>query len=77
MMTISKGNLVYVPSKVELYKFNESVDIGPQYFGFKQVEILEKPMNLLLLESTSDNKFVKVWYDGEEWFVDKRDIRDL
>jgi len=53
------------------------VDIGPSYAGFKQIEILEKPMNLLLLETTSDNKFVKVWYEGEEWFVDKRDVRNL
>jgi len=77
MMIMKKGNLVYVPSRVELYKFVDSADVGPTYAGFKEVHHLDKPMNLLLLENTSEHKFVKVWYNGEEWFVDKTDVRDI
>jgi len=75
-----KGDLVYVPSEVKLLQFHDvGIEIDPRktYIGPSPIKVhrLEKPTNLLLMENNlSDEKYIKVWFNGSEWYVDKRDI---
>jgi hypothetical protein len=81
---MSKGDLVYVPSEVRLLQFhdipNEWHSPNDTYVGPSPIKMhrLEKPTNLLLLETDLlDEKYIKVWYNGGEWYVDKDDISYL
>ena len=81
---MTKGDLVYVPSEVKLLQFHdvgiEWKDPYETYIGPSPIKIhrLEKPTNLLLIEdNVLDEKYIKVWYNGAEWYVDKRDIRGI
>ena len=79
-MIMKAGDLVYIPSEVKLMQFNElDKDINPEntYIGPLKIHRLEKPINLLLIEDMSDKKYVKVWYNGDGWCVDKYDISAL
>jgi len=78
---MTKGDLVYVPSEVKLLQFHdiglESIDPHKTYIGPSPIKVhrLEKPTNLLLMENNlSDEKYIKVWYNGSEWYVNKNDI---
>ena len=76
------GDLVYIPSEVVLSQFNEidDIDLEKIYIGPSPMKILrlERPANLLLTEiKLLDKKYVKVWYNGEEWHVDKHDVNML
>lgn len=74
--------MVYVPAESTLLKFNKDVDIDnidPQetYMGPAPVRFLrlEKPINLIVLESQLTDIYVKVWYNGEEWLLRKNDVK--
>jgi len=76
------GDLVYIPSEVTLLQFNSIEGFDPEktYIGPSPVKThkLEKPANLLLTEMTAlDKTHIKVWYNGDEWYVNKKDINVL
>jgi len=77
---MKKGDLVYIPAETRLLQYNKEMKdisskeryIGPAPIKFNK---LTKPLNLLLIEENAGNEYVKVWYRGEEWFVEKKNIR--
>ena len=78
---MQKGNLVYIPAEVTLLQFNEEIGknmhpertyIGPSPIKFHQ---LKRPMNLLLVDNIPDEKYIKVWFNGDKWFVNKTDAQ--
>ena len=80
-MVLFKGDLIYVPSEVQLLQFTDlgdkHLDVEVTYVGPSPIKTyrLEKPSNLLLIENdTHDVSYVKVLYNGEEWYVSKKDI---
>ena len=77
---MKKGDLVYVPAETRLLQYNKEInDIDPEktYIGPAPIKFdtSNKPLNLLLLEVDTDNSHVKVLYQGEEWFVEKKNIK--
>ena len=76
------GDLIYVPAHITLMEFDESItEIDPQktYVGPSPVSFhnLEKPVNLLLLETPYENNkhdLVSVLYNGEKMYINKNDI---
>ena len=77
---MKKGDLVYVPAETRLLQYNKEVkDVDPEktYIGPTPIKFnrLTKPLNLLLIEENAGNECVKVWYQGEEWFVEKKNIK--
>jgi hypothetical protein len=78
------GDLVYAPSEVRLLKFNDpdyseyTKGILPpdtSYITPIKVCRLKAPTNLLLTETMmAYQKYLKVLYDGDEWYIDKNDI---
>ena len=74
------GDLVYIPSDVKLLQFHENIEhIDPEktYVGPSPIRVctLEKPTNLLLIDlGKNGEKYVKVLYDGTEWYVEKQDV---
>tara|TARA_R110000824_G_scaffold67377_8_gene174601 strand:+ start:41393 stop:41647 length:255 start_codon:yes stop_codon:yes gene_type:complete len=77
------GDLVYVPSEVRLLQFNDTIEyFNPEetYIGPSPIKMhqLKRPINLLLMETNLlDEKYIKVWYDGGEWYVDKSDVNNI
>ena len=58
---LKTGDLVYVP-------------LTDAFFEISFVE----PTNLLLASnSLTDKKYLKVLYDGDEWYVDRADINEI
>jgi len=64
---MKKGDLLYAPSHVRLYKFNQEGQVQNYY-------VLKEPVNLLLLEKDIRD-YVKVWFAGEEWYISHDDTR--
>ena len=79
---IKKGELVYVPAETTLVKFNKEVEnidipLDKTYIGPSPLKVnkLERPMYLLLVESgLIEEKYIKVWYAGEDWCVRHKDV---
>jgi len=69
LKAINNGELVYVPSKVRLCRYFDT-SRGMQVKDFL---VLEEPRCLLVVEN-KDDKEIGVNYNGETWYVSKRDI---
>ena len=72
---LSVGELVYVPTNVSLFKFNNYGKNSTNYYN--QIapqgrKLIEEPLNLLVADVTSLH--VGVVYNGEVWYVDQRDV---
>ena len=75
------GDLVYVPAHITLMQFDESIKqidpnetyVGPSPLRFHE---LEKPTNLLLLESHDEDasEWLPVLYQGERLYINKHDV---
>ena len=79
-MRPSKGDLVYIPSHVNMYKFHDRSPWLPpdpaQHGVFKQYVIFYSPKTLLLTENKLlFKKYYKVWYGGDEWYVLHSDVK--
>ena len=79
MMHLKAGDLLYVPADITLMEFDETIDsIDPQvtYVGPSPVKYynLEKPTNVLLLETKSTSDWLPVLYKGEKMYINKNDI---
>ena len=74
------GDLVYIPADVKLLQFHDNVKhINPAetYIGPSPIKIytLKKPNNLLLVDlGETGERYVKVLYSGDEWYVEKQDV---
>jgi len=71
------GDLVYAPSEVRLLKFHdeEYTEYPSRRNTPTKVYRLKAPTNLLLTEAkTTYEKYLKVLYDGDEWYVDENDV---
>ena len=66
---INNGELVYIPSKVRLCRYFDT-SRGMQVKDFL---ILDEPRHMLVVENDSE-KEIGVNYNGETWYVSKRDI---
>jgi len=66
---INNGELVYVPSQVRLCRYFDTAR-GMQVKDFL---VLDEPRHLLVVEN-NDSKEIGVNYNGETWYVSKRDI---
>ena len=72
-MTLQAGDLLYIPSEVYIYRFDDDMPGLPVDAAWT----LEKPTNALLLESEEkNNNWLKILYNGENVYVDKHDIRN-
>jgi len=75
--------LVYAPSEVSLLQFYENIkydDPSKTYVGQSPIKVvrLKVPTNLLLTETALlDKKYLKVLYNGDEWYVDEDDVSKL
>ena len=65
-----KGDLVYIPAEVSLYKMK----LGIPY----DFRMTQKPCNAVILDSkkspTSAGDMYKIFYDGHEWYVLFNDV---
>jgi len=83
IMTLKVGDLVYVPSEVRLLQFLDVdyiVDPKRTYVGKSPIKVckLKAPTNLLLTGTTLlDKKYLKVLYNGDEWYIDENDINTI
>ena len=83
IMTLKVGDLVYVPSEVRLLQFYEiDPQFDPQltYVGKSPIKVcrLPSPGHLLLTGTTLlDKRYLKVLYNGDEWYVDESDINTI
>lgn len=78
------GDLVYAPSEVKLLKFHEHEHSSApqlQRMAMKvpaRVHQLKAPTNLLLTQTkTPYGDYLKVLYDGDEWYVEEKDINTI
>lgn len=77
------GDLVYAPSEVRLLKFHERELREPELRHVltevpTRVHQLKSPTNLLLTQtSTPYGNYLKVLYDGDEWYVERKDINTI
>jgi len=79
MIHLKMGDLIYVPAHITLMEFDETIDaIDPEltYVGPSPIKYhnLEKPTNVLLLETKSTNDWLPVLYNGEKMYINKSDI---
>ncbi len=80
MKFLSKGDLVYVPSAVRLYKF--ILGKSGKIDHFSTWYAVQKPMNLLYLGplnssdyyGSEDKVWQKVLFQNQEWAVKEEDI---
>ena len=78
-MTRKTCDLIYCPAGTVLIQYNKEFDDGKYpppdqtYIGPSPVKYrkLEKPANILLLEEKSRDNHSKIWFDGEEWYIEK------
>ena len=83
IMTLKVCDLVYVPSEVRLLQFLDVegiVDPRRTYVGKSPIKVykLKAPTNLLLTGTTLlDKKYLKVLYNGDEWYIDENDINTI
>jgi len=78
------GDLVYAPSEVRLLKFHEQENFSGTQLQRMAAKVptkvyhLKAPTNLLLTQtSTPYGNYLKVLYDGDEWYVERRDINTI
>jgi len=81
-MTLKVGDLIYVPSEVRLLQFHDVEHSDPKktYIGKSPIRIcrLPAPTNLLLTETRlTDKRYLKVLYNGDEWYIDENDINTI
>ena len=75
-----KGDLIYAPADVMIMKFNENIkrlDTTKTYIGPAPIKVhhLAKPMRLLVVETEStEEKYLKVLFNGAKWHINKSDI---
>jgi len=79
MRYLKTGDLIYVPAHITLMEFDETIDnieVDKTYVDSSPVKYhnLEKPTNVLLLESNSNNDWLPVLYNGEKVYINKNDI---
>ena len=79
MTYLKTGNLIYVPADITLMEFDETtseIDLEKTHIGPSPVKYhnLERPTNVLLLESRSNNDWLPVLYNGEKMYINKNDI---
>jgi len=74
MTSFKKGDLVFVPSSVRLVQFNcdDQTSVGLPLFIQKHT-ITNKPSHAVLMGNSFDN-YCKVYYNGEYWFADIKDV---
>jgi len=73
MTPLKAGDLLYIPSQVYIYRFDDDTPGKPADSTWP----LTKPVNVLLLESEEKNNiWLKILYNGENVYVDKHDIKD-
>ena len=76
------GDLVYIPAETMLVKFNKDIEtldipLDKTYIGPAPLKInkLKRPQYLLLVEEELvEEKYIKVFYAGEDWCVQKKDV---
>tara|TARA_R110002110_G_scaffold197226_1_gene407346 strand:+ start:212 stop:463 length:252 start_codon:yes stop_codon:yes gene_type:complete len=78
-MNYKKGQLVYMPAGARVVKFADEPDktMREEYASVVSIfRVLEEPHNVLLTKTFLKNfkSHVCVYYDGEEWFADKRNV---
>lgn len=69
MLEYNKGELVYVPSHVRLHRYFDTTR-GVMVRDFLT---LDEPKTLLVVE-VNPEKQIGVHFQGEVWYVDKKDI---
>ena len=79
MRYLKTGDLIYVPAHITLMEFDETIDnieVDKTHVDSSPVKYhnLEKPTNVLLLESNSNNDWLPVLYNGEKMYINKSDI---
>ena len=73
-----KGELVYLPCEVMLYKFSFTTDQQLSLPMAEEYVKIKNPVSVLLLESKPINeKFLKVLYAGQPVYVDKAHARKV
>ena len=78
-----KGDLVYLPAEVMLYKFRSDLthtNPTETYMGPAPIQVftLKKPTNVLLMENEKKmEKYYKILYDSECWHVLANDIKSI
>ncbi len=76
MRKLRKGDLVYLPSKVTLYKFEKSNRWGQIPFVSRAVQT-SKPLTTAFVGLNQDYRgegYCKVLYNGEIWNVESNKI---
>jgi len=73
-------DLIYCPAGTVLIQYNKEFEeanvnlrsdetyIGPSPIKYKK---LEKPANILLMEEVSRDNHSKIWFEGEEWYIER------
>ncbi len=72
------GDLIYYPAGTMLIQYNKEIEnleldpnktyIGPSPIKYKK---LEKPTNAIMLDEDARDNCSKIWFEGEEWYVEK------
>ena len=65
-----KSKLIYVPAGVNLYKIPAGIEINTKP-SIVEYHTLKKPKDLLILQSFQDK--MRVLYEGQAWYVNKKD----
>jgi len=68
MHSLKPGHLVYIPSSVELIKYNLNEDCPSDCMLTKQ------PLRVLITRQSDKNKNVGIHYEGSTWYVRETDI---
>jgi hypothetical protein len=69
LKAINNGELVYIPTHVRLYRYFDTA----RGLQIKDYVILEEPRHLLVVENSGE-KDVGVHYNGEIWYVEKKNV---
>jgi hypothetical protein len=79
-----KGELVYIPSSVTLYQFDENHEsdhtaewIMEVQKPIKRYKKTEKPMNVLVLGHVARGAYAEILYNSERWYVKAKDIFEI
>ena len=75
------GDLIYVPAHITLMEFDETINnikADETYIGPSPVKYynLEKPTNVLLLETDKEDKdeWLPILYNGKKMYINKHDV---
>ena len=71
MKHLKQGDLVHLPSNVRLMKFSEDNDNTILIKEFFETII---PLKAVIVESFLKDQYVKVFYQGDYWYVKEKDI---